>query len=58
MKFITRLLTLNADKRDVTAFEYGMIAALIAVVAIGVFQILGTNLSNTAQLGRSVAVVI
>lgn len=35
------------DTRGVTAIEYGLIAALIAVVAIGVFQLVGTNLSLT-----------
>jgi pilus assembly protein Flp/PilA len=31
----------------VTALEYGMIAALVAVVAIGGFRTLGTGLSTT-----------
>ena len=47
MKLIMQLLSLKADKRGVTALEYGMIAALIAVVCIGGFSLLGTNLSAT-----------
>jgi len=30
-----------------TAIEYGLIAALIAVVIIGAVQVVGTNLSTT-----------
>ncbi len=41
------LLRLGADKRGVTALEYGMIAALVAVVAITAFRNLGTNLNTT-----------
>ena len=29
-----------------TAIEYGLIAALIAVAAIGAFQLVGTNLTS------------
>jgi pilus assembly protein Flp/PilA len=41
------LARLKTDKRAVTALEYGMIAALIAVVVIGAFTSLGANLSAT-----------
>ena len=41
------LLKLKADKRAVTAMEYGLIAALIAVVIIGSVTALGTKLSGT-----------
>lgn len=37
---------LKSDKRAVTALEYGLIAALIAVVIIGAVTTLGTNLST------------
>jgi pilus assembly protein Flp/PilA len=47
MNMIRKLLTFNADKRAVTALEYGMIAALIAVVVIGGFTTLGGKLSAT-----------
>ena len=44
MKTMIRLLK-NED--GATAIEYGLIAALISVAAIGVMGTLGTNLSNT-----------
>jgi pilus assembly protein Flp/PilA len=45
MEIIKQLLNLNSDKRAVTALEYGMIAALIAVVVVGGFTTLGGHLS-------------
>jgi pilus assembly protein Flp/PilA len=41
------LAALTNDKRAVTALEYGMIAALIALVVIGGFTTIGANLSAT-----------
>lgn len=38
---------LARDERGVTALEYGLIAALIAVVIIGAVTTLGTNVSST-----------
>ncbi len=35
------------DEEGVTAMEYGMIAALIAVVILGVLGTLGNNLNTT-----------
>jgi pilus assembly protein Flp/PilA len=35
------------DVHGVTAIEYALIAALIAVAAIAAFQLVGTDLSNT-----------
>lgn len=35
------------DQRGVTAIEYGLIAALIAVAAVTVMGTVGTNLSST-----------
>jgi pilus assembly protein Flp/PilA len=35
------------DNRGVTALEYGLIAALIAVVIIAAVSTLGSNLSST-----------
>ena len=35
------------NESGVTAIEYALIAALIAVVAIATFQLVGTNLSTT-----------
>jgi pilus assembly protein Flp/PilA len=36
-----------ADESGVTAIEYGLIAALIAVIIIGAVSAVGTSLSNT-----------
>ena len=41
------LLQLIRDSRGATAIEYGLIAALIAVAAIGAMSTLGTKVSNT-----------
>ncbi len=37
----------NDDQSGVTAIEYGLIAALIAVVIITAVRLVGTNLSAT-----------
>ena len=41
------------DDGGVTAIEYALIAALIAVAAIAAFSLVGTNLSNTFSLVAS-----
>lgn len=38
-----------SNQSGVTAIEYGLIAALIAVVIVGTVTTLGTTLSNTFQ---------
>lgn len=43
-KFVTRFIK---DESGATAIEYGLIAALIAVVIITAVTTLGTNLSGT-----------
>ena len=43
----TILANLIRDESGVTAIEYALIAALIAVAAIAAFQLVGTNLSTT-----------
>jgi pilus assembly protein Flp/PilA len=43
----TLLISLIKDESGVTAIEYALIAALIAVAAIAAFTLVGTNLSNT-----------
>jgi pilus assembly protein Flp/PilA len=40
-------LYLIKDESGVTAIEYSLIAALIAVAAIAAFTLVGTNLSTT-----------
>jgi pilus assembly protein Flp/PilA len=42
-KIVTRFAK---DESGATAIEYGLIAALISVVIIGVLSTIGTNLSN------------
>ena len=43
-KFIQKLAK---SKAGVTAIEYGLIAALIAIIIIGAVAAVGTNLSTT-----------
>ncbi len=47
IEFVKIWLELKVDRRAVTALEYGLIAALIAVVIIGAVTTLGKNLSTT-----------
>lgn len=47
LDYVRTFLALKTDKRGVTALEYGLIAALIAVVIIGALTTLGSNLSTT-----------
>ena len=42
--------TFFGDTRGVTAIEYGLIASLVAVAAIGAFSMVGTRL-NTSMTG-------
>jgi pilus assembly protein Flp/PilA len=42
-----KLQSLKMDRRAVTAIEYALIAALIAVVIIGAVSTLGNNVTNT-----------
>ena len=46
-KFLNTLTMLKRDEKGVTALEYGLIAALIAVVIIGAVTTLGGNLRTT-----------
>jgi pilus assembly protein Flp/PilA len=43
-KFVTRFMK---DESGATAIEYGLIAALIAVVVIGAVTAIGTKLNGT-----------
>lgn len=45
--YIRTMLALKMDKRAVTAIEYALIAALIAVVIIGAVTTLGGGVKNT-----------
>ncbi len=44
-QFLRNVVALKADKRAVTAIEYALIAALIAVVIITAVTSVGTNIS-------------
>ena len=44
---LTTLMNLLKNEDGVTAIEYGLIAALIAVVCIAAFSLVGSNLSST-----------
>jgi pilus assembly protein Flp/PilA len=46
-RLLSGFVALKRDGRGVTALEYGLIAALIAVVIITAVSTLGTNLSTT-----------
>ncbi len=46
---MTFFKNLIRDEQGATAIEYGLIAALIAVAAIGAMSALGTTLSDTFQ---------
>jgi pilus assembly protein Flp/PilA len=57
-QLLNRVAALKLDKKGVTALEYGLIAALIAVAIITSVTLLGTNLAATfnnvaGQLGTS-----
>ncbi len=43
---LRKLTALFADERGVSALEYAVIAALVAVVVIGSISLLGTNVSK------------
>lgn len=42
-----RFVKLQSDSKGATAIEYGLIAALIAVTAIGALRSVGTKLDST-----------
>lgn len=46
MQAVQFLKRFTRDEEGVTAIEYGLIAALIAVVIIGAVTLVGTNLST------------
>jgi pilus assembly protein Flp/PilA len=46
---MTKFMQFMRDESGATAIEYGLIAALIAVVIIGAVTLVGTSLSGTFQ---------
>ena len=47
LQYLNTLIALKRDEKGVTALEYGLIAALIAVVIITAVSTLGTSISST-----------
>ncbi|MCU0895334.1 MAG: Flp family type IVb pilin [Rhodospirillales bacterium] len=53
LRSITRIVS---DESGATAIEYGLIAALVSVVAIGAMRVIGENLTTTfTSVGTSLA---
>ena len=46
IEYVKTWLSLKADRRAVTALEYGLIAGVIVVTILAGFQVLATDLSN------------
>lgn len=46
LQYIRSYLPLRSDRRAVTAIEYGLIAALIAVAIIGGVRLVGQDVSK------------
>jgi pilus assembly protein Flp/PilA len=52
---VSKIVSLKNDKRAVTALEYGIIAGVLGLVLIGIFQTFGTKLSTLfATIGSSI----
>lgn len=49
LQYINKLIELKRDEKGVTALEYGLIAALIAVVVITAVTSLGSNVNIAFQ---------
>ena len=45
-KLIVRALTFKADRKAVTALEYGIIASILGLVLVTIFKSFGTTLST------------
>ena len=45
-KLIVRALTFKADRRAVTALEYGIIASILGLVLVSIFGSLGSTLKT------------
>lgn len=59
LKFVTLSESLRRDERGVTAIEYGLIAALIAVVIIASVTLVGNYLAQVfGTIGNTLAGVV
>ena len=45
-KLIVRALAFKADRKAVTALEYGIIASILGLVLVTIFKNFGTTLTN------------
>jgi pilus assembly protein Flp/PilA len=45
-KLMVKLLSLKSDERGVTALEYGIIASILGLVLVKIFQGFGSTLGN------------
>ena len=55
IKYLASLMTLKTDRRGVTAIEYGLIAALIAVVIAAAVTTVGSKVNSTfTSIGSSI----
>ncbi len=54
-KLIVRALTFKADRRAVTALEYGIIASILGLVLVTIFGKFGTTLTTLfSSVGASI----
>ncbi len=54
-KLIVRALTFKADRRAVTALEYGIIASILGLVLVTIFTSFGTTLKSLfSTVGASI----
>ena len=54
-KLIVRALTFKADRKAVTALEYGIIASILGLVLVTIFTSFGTKLSTLfSSVGASI----
>lgn len=54
-KLIVRALTFKADRKAVTALEYGIIASILGLVLVGIFTSLGKTLTTLfTNVGNSI----
>ena len=51
--FSSSLIRLFRDQRGVSALEYGLIAALVSVLAVAGFDALGTSLADTISVANN-----
>ena len=52
---VSKIVSLKNDKRAVTALEYGIIAGVLGLVLIAIFQSFGGKLSSLfATIGTSI----